>query len=177
MTTHARLFAILVAASCCGLCAAVAGASNDTWKGAWKFEIDRQDQPALSYYDTRGKTIFRIACGAHFDMRAVYPGAPKPEDTKVSITIANGKTQIDFAGSTDPGTEFDAPHSTMFEQPDLGYAREDPELYQDKWHALENRVFDLLDSGQPLKISAEGKSYLLPPIKVPRWRARFQKIC
>jgi hypothetical protein len=32
-----------------------------------------------------------------------------------------------------------------------------PELYEDKWHALENRVFDLLDAGQPLTISAEGK--------------------
>lgn len=30
---------------------------------------------------------------------------------------------------------------------------------------------------QPLTISAEGKSYVLPPVKVPRWRARFQKIC
>jgi hypothetical protein len=35
----------------------------------------------------------------------------------------------------------------------------------------------LLDSGQPLTISADGKSYVLPPINVPRWRARFQKIC
>ena len=42
---------------------------------------------------------------------------------------------------------------------------------------LENRVLDLLGSGQPLTISAEGKSYVLPPAKVPRWRARFQKIC
>jgi hypothetical protein len=37
----------------------------------------------------------------------------------------------------------------MFDQPDLGYARDDPELYEDKWHALENRVFDFLDSGHP----------------------------
>jgi hypothetical protein len=65
----------------------------------------------------------------------------------------------------------------MFDQPDLGYAREDPELYEDKWHALENRVFDLLDAGHPLTISAEGKSYVLPPVSVRRWRARFQKIC
>jgi hypothetical protein len=38
-------------------------------------------------------------------------------------------------------------------------------------------MFDLLDSGQPLTISAEGKSYVLPPVNVPGWRARFQKIC
>jgi hypothetical protein len=30
---------------------------------------------------------------------------------------------------------------------------------------------------RPLTISAEGKSYVLPAVKVPRWRARFQKIC
>jgi hypothetical protein len=171
MRTHARLLAILVAASHFGLSAAVAagGTSKDTWKDAWKFEIDRQDQPALTYYDTRGKTVFRIGCGAHFDMRAVYPAAPKQDDTKVSITIANGKAQMDFAGVIDAGSEYDPPHTTIFDQPDLGYAREDPALYEDKWHALENRVFDLLDSEQPLTISAEGKSYVLPPVNVPRW--------
>ena len=103
MTTHARLLAILVAASHFGLsAAAAAGTSKDTWKGAWKFEIDRQDQPALSYYDTRGKSVFRIGCGAHFDMRAVYPAAPKQGDTKVSITIANGKTQMDLPALPTP---------------------------------------------------------------------------
>ena len=91
----------------------------------------------------------------------------------VSITIANGKTQMDFAGFTYAGPESFPPNTTMFNQPDLGY----PELDEDKWRALENRVLDLLGSGQPLTISAEGKSYVLPPLKVPRWRARFQKIC
>jgi len=179
MTTHAKFLAILVAASRLGLSTTVAagGTSKDTWKGAWKFEIDRQDHPALSYYDTRGKTVFRISCGAHFDMRAVYPAAPKRDDTKVSITIANGKMQMYFAGVIGAGSEYDPAHTTIFDQPDLGYARDDPELYEDKWHALENRVFDLLDSGQPLTISAEGKSYVLPPANVPRWRRRFQKIC
>src|SRR6516225_5531686 len=160
MTMHARLLAILVAVPVLGLFAAsaAAGTSKDTWRGAWKFEIDRQDQPSLNYYDTRGKTVFRIGCGAHFDMRAVYPGAAKQDDTKASITIANGRTHMDFAGVVDGGTEYDPPHTTMFDQPDLGYARDDPELYEDKWHALENRVFDLLDSGQPLTISAEAKA-------------------
>ena len=152
--------------------------AGDVWKGSWKFEIDRQDQPWLGYYDPRGKRVFSIGCGAHFEMDAVYPGgAPKQADTKASITIANGKTQMDFAGFIDAGPESFPPNTTMFNQPDLGYAREDPELYEDKWHALENRVFDLLESGHPLTISAEGKSYVLPPVNVPRWRARFQKIC
>jgi len=48
--------------------------AGDVWKGTWKFELDRQDQPSLSYYDTSGKTIFSISCGVHFEMNAVYPG-------------------------------------------------------------------------------------------------------
>src|SRR6516225_4776528 len=74
--------------------------ASDVWKGSWKFELDRQDKPALSYYDTSGRRIFGIACGLHFEMNAVYPGAAAPkEDTPGSITIANGKAQMDFAGN------------------------------------------------------------------------------
>ena len=175
MSMYPRLLGIATVVLGFGLSEALP--AGDVWKGSWKFEIDRQDQPWLGYYDRNGKTVFRIGCGAHFDMRVVYPGAPKQDDTKGSITIANGKTQMDFAGFIDTGSEYDPPHTTMFDQPDLGYAREDPELYEDKWHALENRVFDLLDAGHPLTISAEGKSYVLPPVSVRRWRARFQKIC
>ena len=140
----------------------------------WKFEIDRRDQPALSYYDTSGRRIFGIACGAHFEMNAVYPGAAPKEATPGSITIANGKTQMDFAGNVFHNPEVEMPTDLpFFNQAELGH----PELDKDKWGALENRVFDLLDSGRPLTISAEGKSYVLPAVKVPRWRARFQKIC
>ena len=90
----------------------------------------------LAYYDTRGRTIFRIYCGTHFETDAVYPGAaPKEDHTPASITIANGKTQMDFAGFTylldGPGSEGWPPNTTMFNQADLGYARDDPELYQD----------------------------------------------
>jgi hypothetical protein len=115
----------------------------------------------------------------HFEIDAVYPGASPKQDTTGSLTITNGKTQMDFAGffyaDSDVLSGFRG--AAFFNQPDLGYARDDPELYEDKWHALENRVFDLLDSGRPLTISAEGKSYVLPPINAPRWRTRFQKIC
>jgi hypothetical protein len=81
---------------------------------------------------------------------------------------------MDFAGDIYPHPESNLPSDLpFFNQADLGH----PELNGDKWGALENRVFDLLDSGRPLTISAEGKSYVLPPVNVPRWRARFQKIC
>ncbi|MGN6749597.1 MAG: hypothetical protein ACTHJS_13480 [Xanthobacteraceae bacterium] len=180
MTTHARLLAILVAVSGLGSSAAVAtGPLKDIWKGAWKFEMPPpRDQPWLSYYDTRGKTVFRFGCGTHYEMDAVYPGAaPKKDFTEASITIDNGKTQMDFAGVTllldGPGAEGWPPNTTMFNQADLGH----PELDDDKWGALEDRFLDLLDSGRPLTISAEGKSYVLPPVNVPRWRARFQKHC
>jgi hypothetical protein len=165
MLMHPRLLGIAAVVFGFGLSEALP--AGDVWKGSWKFELDRQDQPALSYYDTSGRRIFGIACGVHFEMNAVYPGAAPKEDTPGSITIANGKTQMDFAGNV-----FHNPKSKC-RPADLGH----PELDQDKWGALENRVFDLLDSGRPLTISAEGKSYVLPPVNVPRWRARFQKIC
>ena len=141
MTTHVRLLAILVAVSGLRLSAAsAADTSKDTWKGAWKFEIPPpRDEPWLSYYDTRGKTVFRFGCRTHYEIDAVYPGAaPKQDDTEASITIANGKTQMDFAGFTcllDPGAEGWPPNTTMLNQADLGH----PELDKSKWGALEDR--------------------------------------
>jgi hypothetical protein len=115
-----------------------------------------------------------IGCGTHFEVLAVYPATPKQDGRQsATITIAGGKTQMDFAGFVDAGSELTPPNVKMFDQADLGF----PDLEQDKWRALENRVLELLDSGQPLTISAEGKGYVLPPVKAQRWRARFQKIC
>jgi hypothetical protein len=68
---------------------------------------------------------------------------------------------------------FEEPFSdlaTNFTQADLGYARQNPQLYEKKWEALRDRMLDLLDSGKPLTISAEGPSYSLPPIAAPGWR-------
>jgi hypothetical protein len=145
--------------------------------GVWKFELDRQDQPSLSYLDNNGKTVFMVGCGHAFAVHAVYPGAPKKDGDKATIAIASAKTQMDFAGEIDSGFEDDPPNTTHFVQWDLGYRRQDPNLYEKKWHQLESRVFDLLESGQPLTISAEGHNYVLPAVNVSRWRQRFQKIC
>jgi hypothetical protein len=172
MPTYANLLVIAVVVFRFGLSEPLS--AGDVWKGSWKFELDRRDDPYVSYYDTSGKTIFRIFCGTHFEVDAVYPGAPpKQEHTPASITISNGKTQMDFAGFIYAGPESFPPDTAWFNQAELGH----PELDADEWGALENRVFDLLDSGQPLTISAEGKGYVLPLVNVPRWRARFQKIC
>ena len=176
MTTPARLLGLVVALSWLGLSAATAAGvpSRQMWSGAWTFEMDRQDRPWLAFSDTRGKTVFRIGCGTHFELDAVYPGeVPKQEHTEASITIGNGRMQMDFAGFTYAGPESFPPNTSMFNQPDLGH----PELDGEKWRLLEDRVLDLLGSGQPLTVSAEGKSYVLPPAKPSRWRARFQKIC
>ena len=171
MSIAARLFGI--AGVVCGIGLGQAFAA-DVYKGAWKFEVDRQDRPALGYYDTNGKTVFLVSCGVHFDILAVYPAKPKQDGRQsATITIANGKTQMDFAGFTYAGPTSFPLNTAMFNQADLG----EPDLDEDKWRVLENRVFDFLDSGQPLTISAEGKSYALPPIKTPRWPARFLKNC
>ena len=117
MTTHARWPGIVVTLSWLGLSAtsAAGGASKDIWNGAWTFEIDRQDRPWLGFYDTTGKTVFRIGCGTHFEIDAVYPGeAPKQDHTEASITIASGKTQMDFAGFTYAGPKSFPPDTTMF---------------------------------------------------------------
>ena len=177
MSIYARLFGI--AAVVLGLGFSEALAAGDVLKGAWKFEMPPpRDTPFLTFYDAKGKTVWRFGCAVHYEMSAVYPGtAAKQDDTPASITIANGKTQMDFAGSLylldGPGAEDWPPHTTMFNQGDLGHR----ELEGDKWNALEDAFLEFLDSGRPLTISAEGKSYVLPAVKVPRWRARFQKIC
>jgi len=62
-----------------------------------------------------------------------------------------------FKGEIEDGFEDGPPKTTHFVQWDLGYPRQDPGLYEKKWHQLENRLFDLLDAGLPLTISAEGK--------------------
>jgi hypothetical protein len=74
MSMYARLLGLVAVVSCFGLSEALP--AGDVWKGSWKFEMDRQINPMLVYYDTRGKTIFRIYCGVHFETDAVYPGAP-----------------------------------------------------------------------------------------------------
>ena len=116
--------------------------ASDVWKGSWKFEIDRRDNPMLAYYDTRGRTIFRIYCGTHFETDAVYPGAAPKQDTTGSITITNGKTQMDLAGyvfAPSPEVVEMPTDLPLFNEAELGH----PELDVDKWGALENRFFEI----------------------------------
>jgi hypothetical protein len=82
-----------------------------------------------------------------------------------------------FAGQIDSDYEDGPPNRTHFGQWDLGYKRQNPSLYGKKWKENESRLFDFLDSGQPLTVSAEGRSYVLPPIKIRDWKLRFKKRC
>jgi hypothetical protein len=141
--------------------------------GAWKFVVDEQDHPLLTYSEG-GKEVFFVGCGHAFAVQAKYPGA-RGRKGAATITISNAETRMTLKG------EIDKPQAgakdPRFSQTDLGYRRQDPELYGDTWHALEDRLFRLIDSGRPLTISAEGKRYVLPPVDAPGWKKRFKEIC
>ncbi len=162
---------LLATISCFGM--SLAFAAN----GVWKFGTEDRGHPELSYSENGG-TIFLVGCGHAFAIHAVYPGAPKKEGEKAAITIANARNGMNFEGEIESGEGLSyPPNTTGFVQWDLGYARQNPGLYEKKWKQLESRLFDLLDSGQKLTVSAEGRSYVLPPINVRKWKSRFKKIC
>src|SRR5215468_3363966 len=79
MSMYAKLLGIAAVVLGFGLSEALP--TSDVWKGSWKFEVDRRDSPMLVYYDTSGRTIFRIYCGTHFETDAVYPGAAPKQIT------------------------------------------------------------------------------------------------
>ena len=61
MSMYPRLLGIAAVVFGFGLSEALA--AGDVWKGSWKFEIDRQDQPWLSYYDTKARKYFASVAG------------------------------------------------------------------------------------------------------------------
>jgi hypothetical protein len=144
--------------------------------GSWKFSTANQDQPELSYAEN-GKTLFWVGCGSSFGLHAVYPGAPKKNEEPAAITIANGKTQMRLDGLIEYRFSRVDADKMHFAQWNLGYKRSDPGLFEKEWREKEHRLLDFLDSGQPLTVSAEGKSYVLPAINAPGWKQRFEKIC
>ena len=156
-----KTFAASIAICAIGLAPASAA-------GLWKFEPDSRDNPILTYSEGASAT-FMIGCGRAFGLHVVYPGTAKKEG-KARITISNGKTSMSFDG------EFEEPFEdshTNFVQWDLGFRRQDPELYGKRWKAVRNRLLDLLGSSAPLTISAGSKSYKLPPNDAGDWRPAF----
>jgi hypothetical protein len=144
--------------------------------GSWKFGIEERGNPELRY-SQKNRTVFYVGCGHAFGLHAVYPGAHKNAGEKATITIANANTRMKFKGEIEARHKDDPPSATHFAQYDLGFRRQDPDLYEAKWTRLEGRFLDLLDSGQPLTISAESRSYELPAVNAPGWKKRFKERC
>jgi hypothetical protein len=171
MPFHPRLLSILAATA--GLALSAASAAG----GSWKYDTEDQDHPRLAYWEN-DKTVVMIGCGHAFAVHAVYPGAPKQDEEKATITVANGKTEMKLDGIIESRfAETSPPNTTHFVQWDLGFTRQDRELYGRRWKRQEARLLNFLDSGRPLTVSAEGKSYQLPVIAIRGWKQRFRKIC
>ncbi len=163
-----RRLGLLAAMALVSVCPAFAA------DGAWKFVVDERDHPVLTYSEN-GKEIFFVGCGRAFGLHANYPGAQDRRGAAV-LTAAAAKTRMRLKGEVDE-PEAGKTGPARFTQWDLGYRRQDPNLYEKPWHALKDRLFKLLDSSRPLTISAEGRKYVLPPVDAPNWAARFKKIC
>jgi hypothetical protein len=146
----------------------------------WSFSTADQDHPNLSYSDGK-KTVLMVGCGHAFVIWAAYPDPskrPKKPDEKAYITIENGKTQMNLAGIVQAGINDDLPAGTMyFFQSDLGYDHDSSAISSPAWKKRQARLFDFLDSGRSLTVSAAGKVYTLPAIKIADWKARFKKVC
>jgi hypothetical protein len=170
MLASSKTLVLFVAAGWFGLAAAFAS------DGSWKFDIEERGHPELRYAQN-DKTIFYVGCGHAFGLHAVYPGAPKKAGEKAAITISNGHARMEFDGEIDDSHEDDPPNTTHFLQWDLGFRRQDPALYGRRWKRLEYRFLDVLDSGRPLTISAEKKSYVLPAVDAKDWKKRFKDRC
>lgn len=160
------IWIIAIGAICCWPAAAA--------DGGWKFEIDERGHPDLTYSEN-GAEVFSVACGRAFGLHANYPGARDGKNVAV-ITIASSKYKMAFKGEIDTGGPDDK-RPAYFTQWDLGYRRQDPRLFGKAWHAHKNRLLNLIDSGRPLTISAENKSYVLPPVDAPNWKAQFKQHC
>jgi hypothetical protein len=137
--------------------------------GAWKFEVDSRSAPLLTYAEN-GKTKFFLGCGRALGLHVKYPG-PAKKDGKASITIVSAGASMVLDGQFEvpPGDDT----ATDFQQWDLGYSRQDPEVYGTRWKVLFAQLLDLLGSGQPLTVSAGTDSYQLPAIDAANWRAEF----
>jgi len=145
-------------------------------EGAWTFATADRGHPELKY-SKDDKSIFYVGCGRAFGIHAVYPGPRKQDGTIVAITLSNSQARMELKGEIASGYEDDPPNTTHFVQWDLGFRRQDPDLYAEKWRKIERRLFDLLDAGKPLTVSAEDRSYTLPAVNVRDWKTQFEKRC
>ena len=145
-------------------------AASPSLAGSWKYELEQPRGKTVLRYIEDGKATFYMACAHAFELHVKYPGSAEKEG-KASVTISRGRSSMTFEG------EFEQPDedlATTFEQWDLGFSHQDPDLYQKKWKALRDRLYGLLDSGAPLTISAGKDSYQLPPVDAKNWCKPFE---
>ena len=133
--------------------------------GTWKYELDSREHSILSYEED-GKATFLIGCGRAFGLHAKYPGQAR-KSGDATITLASSGKSMTFKGEFE---EPDDESATTFLQFDLGFRRQDPELYGKRWKVQRDRLLDLLNSGKELTISAGKASYKLPPVDAKDWR-------
>lgn len=133
--------------------------------GSWKFERDTRDHPSLSFTDN-GKLQFLLGCGRAVGLHVKYPGTAA-RSGKASITISSGRASMKLKGEFQ---EPDADEETTFLQWDLGFSRQDPELFGPRWNRMYLRLLDLIDSGQPLVVSNGKESLRLPPADAAGWK-------
>jgi hypothetical protein len=157
-------------------------AANDgAAQGAgWTVSSTDQDHPSLRYADGK-KTVFMMGCDQAFVVRAAFPDVakrPKKANEKSYITIENGKSQMNLTGVLQAGSNDELPADTMyFVQSDLGYDHNSSATYGPAWQKRQAKLLDFLDSGRALTISAAGKVYVLPAIKITDWKTRLKKAC
>ena len=139
--------------------------------GSWKLEFDNRDLPSLSYRD-QGKVTFMLGCGRALGLHARYPGEAGHAG-KATITIGNGRKSMKLVGEFEEISADD--DATNFVQWDLGYSRQDPDLFGKRWERAEARLLDLMEKASPLTISTGKASYQLPRIDAAGWRAAIEK--
>ena len=88
-----------------------------------------------------------------------------------SITIGNGKTQMDFVG-TYSATRI-CRRIPRFSTNLISVIPSLMKINGARWK-IASSIFWLWAAADDL---GRGKSYVLPLVKAPRWRVRFQKIC
>jgi hypothetical protein len=162
--------AILIAVGWLGL----APASAIT---GWKYQVIPNDGHVLTYSED-DKIIFYLGCGRGFALQVKYPGTARKEG-KARVAISNAKTKMTFDGEFVPPVKVEVPvpmnYATQFRQSYLGYAKNDPRVYDKKWLALRTQVYALLGSGEPLTISAGKDSFQFPAIDAADWRKPFER--
>ncbi|MCJ9701394.1 MULTISPECIES: hypothetical protein [unclassified Bradyrhizobium] len=139
--------------------------------GSWKLEFDNRQLPSLSYSED-GKLTFVLGCGRAFGLHAKYPDKAGRAG-KATLMIGDGRRTMKLVGEFEELSGDD--DLTNFVQWDLGFSRQDPDLFGKRWKRVEKHLLDLIEGASPLTISSKTASYQLPRIDAPDWRASIER--